>query len=162
MPCQCSNSRQDKFRFESDKRSHRQRPLTDSKGLMAESSLAFVASFGFVLTCFSGRFIDSIGHSGFVLQNFRFFFFTFLRKTAGLARRLHNPSCLSGKRRRSCASLSDSQDCPSVRPGVPSGSAWVGAMATIHGTMSSPPPGTILQGLKAFCPSLESKRFRAG
>jgi hypothetical protein len=34
---------------------------------MDRSSLALVASFGFVLTCFGGRFIDSIGLSGFVL-----------------------------------------------------------------------------------------------
>jgi hypothetical protein len=42
------------------------------------------ASFGFVLTHFSGRFIDSIGLGGFVLQNFRFFFFwLFERITRG-------------------------------------------------------------------------------
>jgi hypothetical protein len=48
---------------------------------MPVSILAFFASFGFVLTYFSGRFVDSVGLSGFVLQNFRFFFFAFSQVT---------------------------------------------------------------------------------
>jgi hypothetical protein len=58
---------------ESRKRSHRQHRLLIPKGLRQ----AELASFGFVLTHFSGRFIDSIVLSGFVLQNFRFFFSAF-------------------------------------------------------------------------------------
>jgi hypothetical protein len=55
--------------FDSCERSHGQHGLTDSKGLIAGPRLALVASFGFVLTHFSGCFADSIGLSGFVLQN---------------------------------------------------------------------------------------------
>jgi hypothetical protein len=65
--------------FESAKRSHCQNGFTDSKGLGVIRVPAFLASFGFVLAYFSGRFDDSIGLSGFVLQNFRFFFFAFSR-----------------------------------------------------------------------------------
>jgi len=49
--------------FESAKQSHCQHGRLILKGLWR----ATLASFGFVLTCFSGRFIDSIGLSGFVL-----------------------------------------------------------------------------------------------
>jgi hypothetical protein len=41
------------------------------------------ASFGFVLTHFSGLFTDSMGLSGFVLLNFRFFFFGVLEDHRG-------------------------------------------------------------------------------
>jgi hypothetical protein len=49
--------------FESAKQSHCQHGRLILKGLWR----ATLASFGFVLTYFSGRFIDSIGLSGFVL-----------------------------------------------------------------------------------------------
>jgi hypothetical protein len=62
---------------------------------MTNPILAFLASFDFVLTYFSGIFIDSIGLGGFVSLNFRFFFFAFLRNYRGLASGLHSPSFLS-------------------------------------------------------------------
>jgi hypothetical protein len=62
---------------------------------MTNPVLAFLASFDFVLTYFSGIFIDSIGLGGFVSLNFRFFFFAFLRNYRGLASGLHSPSFLS-------------------------------------------------------------------
>jgi hypothetical protein len=69
--------------FELLEQNHGQGRFADSKGLMPIRGLALFASFGFVLTYFSGRFIDSIGLSGFVLQNFRFFFFSFFGNNRG-------------------------------------------------------------------------------
>jgi hypothetical protein len=78
------NHSQARVGFESDKRSHRPDGFTDSKRLTPVHDLAFLASFDFVLAYFSGRFIDSIGLGGFVLQNFRFFFLDFLLLCRGV------------------------------------------------------------------------------
>jgi hypothetical protein len=67
----------EEFRFVSMKRSHALARRIDSKRLKPRRVWLFLASFGFVLTHFSGTFADSMGLSGFVLLNFRFFFFGF-------------------------------------------------------------------------------------